>query len=206
MNTQVRDNFLQTAPSLVTTKGDIVAATAANALARRAVGANNALLTADSAQTDGIKWASVITFPATQVDDAGANVLDDYEEGTFTPTIQFGGASVGITYATQTGFYTKIGNKVFVVGAITLTAKGTSVGVAIIAAMPFTVKNAVGRDAPGTLRVDTITVAVYPQVIASRGTTALDLYETTAAGVLTTLNDTDFANTSALLFSATYQV
>jgi len=44
--------------SLATTKGDILAATGANALARLGVGANNQLLVADSAQAAGVKWAA----------------------------------------------------------------------------------------------------------------------------------------------------
>jgi hypothetical protein len=43
-------------------------------------------------------------------DTAAANALDDYEEGTFTPTITSGITSVG--YSAQTGYYTKIGNLV----------------------------------------------------------------------------------------------
>ena len=43
-------------------------------------------------------------------DTAAANALDDYEEGTFTPTVTSGITSVG--YSAQTGYYTKIGNLV----------------------------------------------------------------------------------------------
>ena len=39
-----------------------------------------------------------------------SNVLDDYEEGTFTPTIALGITSVG--YSSRWGYYTKIGNTV----------------------------------------------------------------------------------------------
>lgn len=54
-----------------------------------------------------------ITFPATQVPSADANTLDDYEEGTFTPTVKGStGAGTG-TYTTQTGHYTKVGNVVY---------------------------------------------------------------------------------------------
>jgi len=52
----IRDNFELTAPGLVTTKGDIVAATAANAPARLAVGANGTLLGAASGETTGLKY------------------------------------------------------------------------------------------------------------------------------------------------------
>ena len=49
---------------------------------------------------------SGITFPATQSDSSDANTLDDYEEGTWTPTL--GAGSLTITNAT----YTKIGVQV----------------------------------------------------------------------------------------------
>jgi hypothetical protein len=45
--------------SFLDTKGDIVVATADNAPARLAVGANNQVLTADSAQATGVKWAAL---------------------------------------------------------------------------------------------------------------------------------------------------
>ena len=43
-----------------------------------------------------------------------ANRLDDYEEGVFTPTV-FGTTTAGVgTYSTQSGRYTKVGNKVHI--------------------------------------------------------------------------------------------
>ena len=43
--------------SLLTTKGDLIAATGASTPARLAVGANNTVLVADSAESTGMKWA-----------------------------------------------------------------------------------------------------------------------------------------------------
>lgn len=51
--------------SVATTKGDIFAATASATIARRAVGTNGQVLTADSAETDGIKWATPASNPVT---------------------------------------------------------------------------------------------------------------------------------------------
>ena len=47
------------AESYATAKGDILAATASNAISRFAVGANNTYLKADSAQASGLAWASI---------------------------------------------------------------------------------------------------------------------------------------------------
>jgi hypothetical protein len=44
--------------STATTKGDLLAATAASTVTRLGVGANGAVLTADSTQTTGLKWAA----------------------------------------------------------------------------------------------------------------------------------------------------
>jgi hypothetical protein len=45
------------AKTIVDAKGDIIAATAADTVSRLAVGANNTVLTADSAEATGLKWA-----------------------------------------------------------------------------------------------------------------------------------------------------
>lgn len=46
---------------LIEAKGDLIVATAGDAVGRLAVGANNQLLVADSAQTTGLKWSNSLT-------------------------------------------------------------------------------------------------------------------------------------------------
>ncbi len=68
----------------------------------------------------------------------GVSNLSAYVEGTFTPTID--GSTPGTTnYNSQNGYYTKIGNVVFVYGTIDLSSATGTVN-ATIGALPFTVK------------------------------------------------------------------
>ena len=79
-----------------------------------------------------------LRFPATQLASADANTLDDYEEGTWTPTLTFGGGSAGITYGSQLGTYVKIGKLVWLNCRLALSAKGSSTGSARVTGLPFT--------------------------------------------------------------------
>lgn len=83
-----------------------------------------------------LQLKSGITFPATQVAATDVNTLDDYEEGTFTPTI-VGGTTAGVgTYTNQDGKYTKIGNIVHCQIYLGWTAH-TGTG-SILFSLPFT--------------------------------------------------------------------
>ena len=71
-------------------------------------------------------------------DTAAANALDDYEEGTFTPTAAEGG-SVS-SYVVQRGSYTKTGD--YVICQIDLSVNGTASGDAFrVGGLPFTSAN-----------------------------------------------------------------
>jgi hypothetical protein len=72
-----------------------------------------------------------ITFPATQSASSDANTLDDYEEGTWTPSI--GGTA---TYTYQTGRYTKIGRMVYVSAIFQVNTIGTG-STSQISGLPF---------------------------------------------------------------------
>jgi hypothetical protein len=66
-----------------------------------------------------------------------ANLLDDYEEGTWTPVFSQSGATISHAGTGQVGFYTKIGRLVHVSGRIeTLSWSGGS-GAISISGLPF---------------------------------------------------------------------
>jgi hypothetical protein len=94
--------------------------------------------TAISASTIGVGGATPstsgagITFPATQSASTDANTLDDYEEGTWTPSL--GGTT---TYSERFGSYTKIGRQVTAIFDFTISSIGTG-NQAQISGLPFT--------------------------------------------------------------------
>jgi hypothetical protein len=90
-----------------------------------------------------------ITFPATQSASSNANTLDDYEEGTFTPTIS-GSTSAGAgSYDVQQGTYTKIGNLVTLNVRMAWSAH-TGTGNLEFTNYPFTSINTTNYRASGT--------------------------------------------------------
>jgi hypothetical protein len=135
------------ATSLLTTRGDLIRR-GASAPERVALGAQHALLRSDG--TDAV-WGSAgqIPFPATENLSADANTLDDYEEGTWTPALAgFSSGAPTVTYSTQTGVYTRIGNVVFFAFAIAssaYTAGGS--GALAVTGLPFTVGTSGRADA-----------------------------------------------------------
>jgi len=64
-----------------------------------------------------------------------SNLLDDYEEGTWTPRFVFNGLSVS-SYNIQEGYYTKIGNFVFCTCYLRFSGSNLS-GSAVLASSPF---------------------------------------------------------------------
>ena len=146
-----------------------------------------------------------IAFPATQNASADANTLDDYEESTWTPTLAFGGASVGITYTANynTASVTKIGSRVFVSGITILTSKGSSTGNASLTSLPF--------PADGIKAFSAVTCSLTGVTFTGQYSMELDanadvvyFYQVSNLGVQSNLTDTNFANGSAFVFSFSY--
>jgi hypothetical protein len=139
-------------------------------------------------------------------DTAAANALDDYEEGTWTMGVSFGGASVGVTYSNNTGTYTKIGRQVTVNGYLLLANKGSSTGNALLTGLPFAVGNTIPNFSAISLWFNNITFTNQFQGYANYNTTSILLQEITVLGSNSSLTNVDFANNSEIIFSLTYFV
>ena len=92
--------------------------------------------------------AGGLQFPATFSNETNANTLDDYEEGTFTPTLD----SYGYTPDRIEGRYTKIGRMVFAI--VVFDPSGTSADYSefLLEALPFV---AIDDNAPGIVTFGT---------------------------------------------------
>jgi hypothetical protein len=113
-----------------------VAGTAGNTIA----GFTTAAMTLNSTGNLVFPSAKGIDFSAT-ADGSGtrtSELLNDYEEGTFTPTVR--GSTVAGTgvYTTQAGFYTKVGRIVTVTVYLNWTAVTLGTGNLQFAGLPFT--------------------------------------------------------------------
>jgi hypothetical protein len=78
-----------------------------------------------------------ITFPATQSASTDANTLDDYEEGTWTPTDASG---AGLTFSQVNASYVKIGKMVYLMAYLAYPTTASSAN-SLIGGIPFTVSN-----------------------------------------------------------------
>ena len=169
-------------------------------------GAANIVAFTKTGQTIALQGATStagagIAFPATQSASSNANTLDDYEEGTFTPSI--GGTA---TYNSQIGRYTKIGRLVTVTCRIYINALGTG-STTTMSGLPFTV-GASGLNNAGSvgffINLSTSTIFLTANATASATTV-------TFAGLATSQVNTAnaiavFANSTCIDFTITYEV
>ena len=139
-----------------------------------------------------------IAFPATQSASSDANCLDDYEEGTWTPSL--GGNT---TYSIQQGSYTKVGRMVYLNFDISVTTLGTGSAVTF-SGMPFA--SVAGTSNAGSIAYFTGTAtSCYSMILRNdAGGALLNIYpqntQSTAIG-----GGSVFTNGARVIGSITYQ-
>lgn len=149
--------------------------------------------------------SGALKFPATEIASADANTLNDFQKGDFTPTVTFGGNSVGVSYDEQVGKYTKIGNIVVATGTIILTSKGSSTGNAFLGGLPYAAS--AGADLPmggGTGRYDGISFVGWISGTVFAAT--VQLTERTTSGTVSAITDADFSDTTEIYWSSIYNI
>lgn len=164
---------------------------------------------ADSLGSATNSWDNV--YAAGLTFDDGTNVLANFVDSTaWTPVLNFGGATTGITYGVQSGTYARIGPILFFRLYITLTSKGSATGAATITGLPT-----VSGDASATsfslsaVGVLTSNTAEYTNFNGTIGAAAsvIDLQQSPIDGnSISTLSDTNFAATTTILTEGFYFV
>ena len=141
-----------------------------------------------------------------------ANTLDDYEEGTWTPTLQDDSASNSESqgYNNAHGLYVKIGTMVFIEGYFNLSSYGslTTSQTAMIAGLPFTVVNQSGYGAAipftnsDSLALSTATINLVGRVVEN--STTIRILEWDATGGVTACPISEITTDGNLGFSGCY--
>ena len=138
-----------------------------------------------------------------------SELLDHYEEGTWTPEISFGNTTTGQVYGGQIGRYTRVGNRCFVTCYVYFTNKGSSTGTARVGGLPFTVANITSFYQHGSVWANNINFGnTVPTGYGEINTTTFRLERQNASnssGVFT-CDHTNFNNNSDLMLSFHYQV
>lgn len=113
-----------------------------------------------------------IRFASTPVLSTDPNTLDDYEEGTWTPVLGGDGGQSAQTYTEQSGYYQKIGNRVYFTFKVILSAEGSVNLEAILTGLPFTISGASGVGGGfvsdfANLGISVISLSLIPKVNSS---------------------------------------
>lgn len=150
-------------------------------------------------------FGSGIKFNPTQVASSDSNTLDDYEEGTFTPSLVYDTGAPSFGYGNRGGVYVKIGKKVFFYLGITLTSfsKGSGSGNVRVGSLPFTAETfPVGVIAPCTTIFQSWNYSNIPVAYVSTGTSQI-LIQIQASGLALGLMN-DPSATSSIYVSGSY--
>jgi hypothetical protein len=127
-----------------------------------------------------------IDFSAT-AGTGSSELLDDYEEGTWTPVITYSGGNGDLSYAVQTGNYTKVGNLVNFIVALQFGETTASGYIEQISGLPFTSSTNAG----GGMFIDNMTLLTGGpqwQMLASTTVIYPGVSGTGGAGVISNTN------------------
>lgn len=95
--------------------------------------------TSDVEITGTLAVSSGIRFPATMVSSSDPNTLDEYEEGSWIPTIASSAGTGNFTYYDRIGRYVRIGSRVFIQGNVACSGTGSRSGEIRITDLPFAI-------------------------------------------------------------------
>lgn len=135
----------------------------------------------------------------------------EYETGTFTIELRFGGSAEGIVYGHRYGRYTRIGNLVTLIIDAVLSSKGSAVGNATITGLPFVAASGLPAVAmPVTtsfIQLPNPTTGVHFTILSSSNEILMRFYgsDFNVAGPVA-VDNTHFRDISAIRAVVTYRI
>ena len=149
-----------------------------------------------------------IDFTANTTDASDTSeLLDDYEEGTFTPALTDNSGRAG-TGATQVGIYVKVGDLVHIQGRVSISSLASMNGVVNLTGMPFTSNSTTNSHASlnfGQASGLNISAGVSLCGIFSTNSTACEVQAFDATTGSTGLTHTELSADGNMIFSGTYR-
>lgn len=141
--------------------------------------------------------AFVKSLTLANTNNASPTAIDYYEEGTFTPALEFDGSSTGITYASRDGRYIRLGGMVFFSVSITLSSKGTATGAARITGLPV-IDNTIASSVPLFLFNASTNIRESKGIIGPFGGGIITLWGIDTSGPVIQLPNTLFNNNTQI--------
>jgi hypothetical protein len=124
----------------------------------------------------------------------------------FTPGLTFGGAAVGLTFASRSGIYIPISkNLLWFKLDILLSAKGSSVGGVAVTGLPLVCAGDGNCSVSIGYASALSSVAGHLGAIVNSGSASIELTQT-GTGTIADLNNTNFTNSSRIMISGLYNV
>ena len=139
----------------------------------------------------------------------GTNHLDDYEEGTWTPTINFvSQTNVSYSGSQRNAEYVKVGNLVYIRCFVSASGTGTNSGVIKIGGLPFTPNSGgYGRHACSVqssgFALGSGNAGLFGLIEESAA--QIDIYGGNASGTAINISGSQW-NSAGMYFAGTYHV
>ncbi len=181
----------------------LVGGSTTSTLTNLSVGATGTVL----AGATGADPAFTATPTVTSITFGSGSALNTYSQAqSFTPVLNFGGATTGITYSAQAGRYTQIGNVIYYAINILLSSKGSATGTATLTGFPTNI-GAISAMAAigywGNLTLTALYTGIGGSFTNGSGTT-MTLFETGSAQAGAAMDNSMFANNSFFYFTGFY--
>jgi len=136
-----------------------------------------------------------------------SEVLNWYEEGTWTATLSDG--TNNATMGANTCRYVRVGRLITVSGYVAITSRGSMTGSLRLTGLLFTCANALSAYAGGAVTYATglnIVAGQSVTVVPEIGTTFMPLYVWAGTGGNSPMQNAQWTDSGAIMFSATYSV